>query len=119
MNNYIITIFVFVVVWTVFAGLFLWMFARMVRWLERQSLYGGQGFKDPFIFTQGSKTSTKVKMNEDALARINEELDTRQAHKAASRQEDIRVVGEANCSERNMEGDDIDVINNLKKFKKT
>ena len=119
MNTYITIIFVVLIVWTVFGGLLLWLVARAVRWLERQSLYGGQGFKDPFIFTPGSKKSTKIKMNEDALAQINEELDTRQAHKAASRQEDIRVVGEASCSERSIEGDGADVINSLKQFKKT
>jgi len=119
MNIYLVVALTFLTTWTILSGLFLYLCLRVVRWLEAQLLSDVDGW--PLVpAPRNTKAVVQAsKRREPDMVRINEELDTKRAQRAATDAESVRVVGDNLFSEEELEGDDKSVIEGLKRFKKS
>jgi len=116
MDIAVFILFFFSVAWTVFAGIWLYLCLRLVCWLETQSLsrIGGVGSASPAHPSYSSsekgvlgstvKERSNPNISAEELAKINERIDTDEAHKSARRKEKVTMVGEDSlCKEEVIE----------------
>ena len=90
------------ILWTLFGGIRIYLFFRLVRHLENQPLSGtggaNNGYKHPYI-VEGVQRNTAA-MSKEEMESISASIDTQEAHKSAMRQENVSIVGGENlCKE--------------------
>ena len=102
----------FSVVWTGIVWKAVRILERGVSWLEKQSLFragGDTGFPARPSYNEntapvGVAKKRSPEMSVEEMAVINERIDTQEAHKSATRNENVTVVGEESlCKEETIE----------------